>query len=120
MGQPVATPQTAETGNLFGVGPHDAYCGLSVPSDLTGEVHVALYVHDSAAPKTLRVVQKVQLLFSDGAIVDTQQTATPYRQASWMLSSVSFAVASGDIVVTFDGVVGATVDAATVARMVET
>lgn len=120
MSQPIITPQTNETSGLTGIGPHSAYCGLSVPADLTGVIEVRLVVHDASAPKTLRVDYHAVARVSNGAIVDITAIAPTYKHAAWSGVSVDLQLDSGDIAAVFDGIVGANVDAATVARMVET
>lgn len=120
MTQPIITPQTNETSGLTGVGPHSAYCGLSVPAALTGVIEVRLVVHDASAPKTLRLDYLAVARVSAGSIVDVQEIVTAYKHASWSAVTVDLQLDSGDIAAVFDGIVGASVDAATVARMVET
>ena len=120
MTQPVITPQTNETSGLTGIGPHSAYCGLSVPADLTGVIEVRLVVHDASAPKTLRVDYHAVARVSAGSIVDITEIAPAYKHASWSAITVDLQLDSGDVVVVFDGIVGTDVDAATIARMVET
>ena len=120
MTQPAITPQTNETPGLTGIGPHSAYCGLSVPADLTGVIEVRLVVHDASAPKTLRVDYHAVARVSVGSIVDITEIATAYKHASWSAITVDLQLDAGDIAAIFDGILGAAVDAATVARMVET
>lgn len=123
MGQPVITPQTNETDGLSGSGPHVAPYALAVPVNLTGHIVAALIVHDAGSPKTLRMDVSYKVRFSNGAIVHKAITEDAYEHPDWAgkAATVDFAVDQGDIVVFFDGVLGANVvAAATVARMVET
>lgn len=126
MSQPIETRQTNETEGLSGAGPHVAPYALSVPATLTGHIVAALIVHDEALPQTidsLRLDVAYKIRFSGGAIVHKAITEDAYEHPDWAgkAATVDFAVDQGDVVVLFDGVIGANVvAAATVARMVET
>lgn len=119
MGQPFVSQQPTEKAGLTGVGPHVVSCEFAVPSDFTGSVHVRLVVHDSVGG-TLRFDVGARARVSVGAVVN-DEVLDAYREASWVaVADPTFSIVEGALAVTFDGVIGAAVDATTLASGLQT